>query len=129
MPQFDQFSFYNQISWFILFFFSFYFFISYYFLPKICSNIKLRKKKIILDNNKKIQINFEKNNIIFFMNNFYKNFCLNFELFFSRKLLIYKSIEILKVQNQSIINLNFKNQINNFLNKKFLFFKKILINI
>ena len=56
MPQFDQFSFFNQVSWFLLFFFNFYFFITYFFLPKICYNLKFRKKKIIFDIKKKIKL-------------------------------------------------------------------------
>ena len=63
MPQFDQFSFFNQVSWFLFLFFNFYFFITYFFLPKICYNLKFRKKKILFDITKKNKINFEKNNI------------------------------------------------------------------
>lgn len=129
MPQFDQFTFFNQVSWFLLFFFNFYFFISYFFLPKICYNLKFRKKKIIINNQKRNQIYFEKNNIVFFFNNLYKNFCLNFELFFFKKLSIYKLNENHKIEKKPLIHLFLKKNINIFFNQKFLLFKKIFINI
>ena len=129
MPQFDQFSFFNQVSWFLFFFLNFYFFITYFFLPNICSNIKFRKKKIIVDNQKKNQINFEKNNIIFFFNNSYKIFCSNFESFLIKKLSIYKLNENNKIQEFPLINDLLKKKINFFLNQKFLLFKKVFINI
>jgi hypothetical protein len=129
MPQFDQFSFFNQVSWFLLFFFNFYFFITYFLLPKICYNLKFRKKKIIFDNKKKNQINFEKNNIIFFFNNSYKNFCSNFELFITKKLSIYKKNQDIKIQETPIFNILLKQKINNILNQKFLLLKKIFIII
>ena len=125
MPQFDQFSFLNQVSWFLFFFFNFYFFISYFFLPKICYNLKFRKKKLMFDNDKKKQINFEKNNIYFFFNDSYKIFCSNFELFIIKKKSIYKRSEKLKIQKMPIFNLLLKNKINFFLNQRFLLFKKI----
>nr|YP_010395026.1 ATP synthase F0 subunit 8 [Phytopythium vexans]YP_010395066.1 ATP synthase F0 subunit 8 [Phytopythium vexans]DAZ89463.1 TPA_asm: ATP synthase F0 subunit 8 [Phytopythium vexans]DAZ89503.1 TPA_asm: ATP synthase F0 subunit 8 [Phytopythium vexans] len=129
MPQFDQFSFFNQVSWFLFLFLNFYFFITYFFLPKICYNIKFRKKKIIFDNKKKNQINFEKNNIIFFLNNSYKTFCFNFELFITKKLNIYKNNQDIKIKENPLLNNILKEKINVFLNQKFLFFKKIFINI
>jgi hypothetical protein len=129
MPQFDQFSFFNQVLWFFFFFFNFYFFITYFLLPKICYNIKFRKKKIIFDNNKKNQINFEKNNIIFFLNNSYKIFCSNFESFIIKKKNLYKKNESIKISKKPLLNNTLTNKINTFLNTKFLFFKKILINI
>nr|YP_010394805.1 ATP synthase F0 subunit 8 [Phytophthora versiformis]DAZ89242.1 TPA_asm: ATP synthase F0 subunit 8 [Phytophthora versiformis] len=129
MPQFDQFSFFNQVSWFLFFFFNFYFFFTYFFLPKICYNLKFRKKKIIFDNQKKNQINFEKNNIIFFFNNSYKTFCSNFELFITKKLSIYKKNQKIKIQETPIFNTLLKQKINIFLNQKFLLFKKVFITI
>jgi hypothetical protein len=129
MPQFDQFSFFNQVFWFFIFFFNFYFLITYFFLPNICYNIKFRKKKIISDNKKKIQINLEKNNIIIFFNNSYNNFCLNFETFINIKKNNYKQNEISLIQHKPILNLILINKINIFLNQKFLLLKKILINI
>ena len=129
MPQFDQFSFLNLVSWFIFFFLNFYFLITYFFLPKISYNLKFRKKKIIINNKKKNQINFEKNNIIFFFNNSYKIFCSNFETFLLKKLSIYKFKENNKIEEESLINNLLKKKINIFLNQKFLLFKKIFINI
>lgn len=129
MPQFDQFSFFNQVSWFLFFFLNFYFFITYFFLPKICYNLKFRKKKIIANNQKKNQINFEKNNIIFFFNNSYKTFCSNFELFLVKKLSIYKFNENNKIQEVPLVNDLLKKKINFFLNQKFLLFKKVFVNI
>ena len=123
MPQFDQFSFFNQVSWFLFYFFNFYFLITYFFLPKICSNLKFRKKKIIFNIKKKNQINFEKNNIIFFFNNSYKNFCDNFELFFFKKLSIYKKNEKFKIEKNPIFNILLQKKIYFFLNQKFLIFK------
>ena len=129
MPQFDQFSFFNQVSCFLFFFLNFYFFITYFFLPKICYNLKFRKKKIIFDNKKKSQINFEKNNIIFFLNNSYKTFCSNFELFITKKLSVYKENQNVKIQKTPLLNNILKKKINFFLNQKFLLFKKVFINI
>ena len=129
MPQFDQFSFFNQVLWFFFFFINFYFFITYFFLPKICYNIKFRKKKIVFDNKKKNQINFEKNNIIFYINDSYKTFCSNFELFITKKLSIYKENQNLKIQQLPLLNNISKEKINFFLNQKFLLFKKIFINV
>jgi hypothetical protein len=60
MPQFDQFSFFNQVSWFLFFFINFYFFITYFFLPQIAHNIKFRKKKIVFDNKKKLKLTLKK---------------------------------------------------------------------
>jgi hypothetical protein len=104
MPQFDQFSFLNQVSWFLFFFLNFYFFITYFFLPKICYNLKFRKKKIIINNDKQNQINFEKNNIIFFFNNSYKNFCSSFESFLIKKKIIYKINEENLIQQKPLID-------------------------
>jgi hypothetical protein len=128
MPQFDQFSFFNQVSWFLFFFINFYFFITYFFLPKISYNLKFRKKKIIFDNKKKAQIHFEKNNIIFFLNHSYQIFCSNFESFIIKKISIYKQNEKTQTEQQPIINSILKSKIHGFLNQKFLLFKKVLIN-
>jgi hypothetical protein len=129
MPQFDQFSFFNQVSYFIFFFLTFYFFITYFFLPKISSNLKFRKKKIITNNQKRNQINFEKNNIISFFNNSYKTFCFNFESFIVKKSYIYRLNENTTIVESPLVNTLLKKQINFFLNQKFLLFKKIFINI
>lgn len=129
MPQFDQFSFFNQVSYFFFFFLNFYFFITYFFLPNVCSNLKFRKKKIIIDNQKRNQINFEKNNIISFFNNSYKIFCLNFESFLIKKAFIYRLNEANKINKIPLINDLLKKKINFFLNQKFLLFKKVFVNI
>ncbi len=129
MPQFDQFSFFNKVSWFLFFFLNFYFFITYFFLPKVCYNLKFRKKKIIVNNKKKNQINFEKNNIIFFLNNSYKTFCSNFELFINKKISIYQNNQNIKIKENPLLNNILKEKINVFLNQKFLLFKKVFINI
>ncbi len=129
MPQFDQFSFFNQVSWFLFLFLNFYFFITYFFLPKIFYNIKFKKKKIVFDNKKKNQINFEKNNIIFFLNNSYKTFCSNFELFINKKISIYQNNQNIKIKENPLLNNILKEKINVFLNQKFLLFKKVFINI
>nr|YP_009547915.1 ATP synthase F0 subunit 8 [Bremia lactucae]AZL92967.1 ATP synthase F0 subunit 8 [Bremia lactucae] len=129
MPQFDQFSFFNQVSWSLFFFFNFYFFVTYFFLPKICYNLKFRKKKIVFDNQKKNQINFEKNDIIIFFNNSYKIFCSNFELFFNKKLSIYNVNQKKEVHKSPILNNLSKNKINIFLIQKFLLFKNFFVTI
>jgi len=128
MPQFDQFSFFNQVSWFLFFFINFYFFITYFFFLKILYNINFLKKKIIFNNKKKSQINFKKNNIIFFLNHSYKTFCSNFESFIIKKISIYKQNEFVQTQQQPLFNTLLKTKINTFLNQKFLLFKKVLIN-
>ncbi len=45
MPQFDVFSFYNQVTFFLLFFFLIYFSYTYYILPSIITGMKFRKKR------------------------------------------------------------------------------------
>jgi hypothetical protein len=122
MPQFDQFSFFIQVFWFIFIFFIFYFLFTYFFLPKICYNIKFRKKKLIFKNKKKNQVNFEKFNIKLFFNKFYKKFFFFFELLLLKKILIYNFNNNLKIYNNF-----FENKIKLILNKKFLFLKKIFI--
>src|SRR5688500_7500973 len=129
MPQFDQFSFFNQVSWFLFFFLNFYFFIIYFFFLKIFYNFKFIKKKIIFNNKKKNKIYFYKNNIIFFLNYYNKIFCSKFELFIIKKLSIYKENQKVKIQQTSLLNNILKKKINFFLNQKFLLFKKVFINI
>nr|YP_010616482.1 ATP synthase F0 subunit 8 [Peronosclerospora sorghi]WAU47956.1 ATP synthase F0 subunit 8 [Peronosclerospora sorghi] len=127
MPQFDQFSFLDQISWFFFFFFFFYFFLTYFFLPQICYNLKFRKKKIIFDQKKQKQIIFEKRNIYFFFNNSYEIYCSLLEDFFLKKISIYNKKEKNKIQKIPMINFFFKKKISFFLNQKFLLFKKNFI--
>ena len=127
MPQFDQFSFFNQVSWFFFFFLIFYFCTTYFFLPKICYSIKFRKKKILNNKKKNKQINFEKINIIFFFNNFYKNFSLNFNNFLLKKKTIYKFNQKKNINKKFLINLLLTQKINFILNKNFISLKKIFI--
>jgi len=46
MPQFDQSSFLNQITWLTIMFTGFYLFVTYILIPRLSTNIKFRKKKI-----------------------------------------------------------------------------------
>lgn len=109
MPQFDQFSFFNQVSYFIIFFLSFYFLITYYFLPKICYSIKFRRKKINFDKIKSSQILFEKNNSFIFFNQSYKKFSNKFEQFFFKKSSIYTISQVESIEQFPLINDFFKN--------------------
>lgn len=128
MPQFDHFSFFNQVSYFIIFFLSFYFLITYYFLPKICYSIKFRKKKIDFDKKKTNQILFEKNNSFLFFNQSYKEFSNQFEQFLFKKVVIYTQTQVEKIEKLPIVNNLFKQKINLFLNQKFLILKKIFFS-
>lgn len=125
MPQFDQFSFFTQVSWFLCLFFLFYFFITYFYLPKICYNIKFRKKKILFNEEKTNQIIFEKLNIIYFFNNINKKFFNTFDLFLNKKSLIYLFNK--KVYNNFLLEDFLKKNIELILNRNFLFIKKIFI--
>ena len=127
MPQFDQFSFFNQVSWFLFFFFNFYFFITSFFLPQLCYNLKFRKKKIFFDLQKNQHINFERLNIYFFLNKSYTIFCSNFEFFISNNKVVYKQQEKIKLKKRPLFKNCFQKHINSFLLQKFVFFKKIFI--
>lgn len=50
MPQFDKFTFFNQIFWLILIFSGFYFTLLKNYLPKIGSVLKARNKKLLRSN-------------------------------------------------------------------------------
>lgn len=129
MPQFDQFSFLNQVSWFLFFFFNFYFFISYFFLPKISHNIKFRKKTITLNVNKKIMLNLEKKNKNLFINNLYKNYYNQFEFFIKKNMFIYNINQNKFLLENPLINQQYIQKMNHFLNTKFILSKKFLFNI
>ena len=129
MPQFDQFSFFNQVLWFFFLFFTFYFLISYYFLPTICYNLKFRKKKINFNNKIRNQINFENQNLFFFFNNLNKDFYLKYEHFIKKKQNIYFLIQKQNLFTNLLINNLFINKITTILNKKYLLSKKIIFNI
>jgi hypothetical protein len=125
MPQFDQFSFFTQVSWFLCLFFLFYFLITYFYLPKICYNIKFRKKKILFNKEKTNQIIFEKLNIIYFFNNINKKFFNTFDLFLNQKSLIYLFNK--KIYNNFLLEDFLKKNIELILNRNFLFIKKFFI--
>lgn len=129
MPQFDQFSFFNQVSWFIFFFLNFYFLISYFFLPKICYNIKFRKKKIISNINKRIPLNLEKKNKIYYLNNLYQNLYVNFEFFIKKNIFIYKINQFQYLLENSLTNNKYNQYLFLLLNNKFILSKKILLKI
>ena len=129
MPQFDKFSFFNQVFFVLFFFFTFYFFISYYFLPNLTYGIKFRKKKIIYNNKNKNILNFEYQNILIVINNLYKDFYLNFEYFIKKKNNIYIIKEEKKIKNKFLINSKFIKKFNSFLNKNFFIFKKLFLSV
>ena len=124
MPQFDQFSFFNQITWFLFFFFTFYFLITYFFLPKISYYLKFQKKKIKLNQQKKINFFFERNNLsllFYFLN---KNFYLNFKIFINQNKNSYLKNKVIKEKTflQTIIKI----KMNHLLFLKSLFIKNFL---
>jgi hypothetical protein len=125
MPQFDQFSFLTQISWFLLLFFIFYFLFIYFYLPNICYNIKFRKKKIKINKKKQQQILFEKINMIILKDNINKNFFLNFYKILNGKKNIY--IFNKNKDKKNIFEKILKNNIELLLNMNFLICKKFFI--
>lgn len=126
MPQFDQFSFLNQIFWFFSFFFLFYFIITYFCLTNICYNIKFRKKKLYFNLNENNKITFEKNKLFFFFNNLYKKIYFNFEFFFDEKKKKHFKFYNLKNENLIISN-DLKKKLNFFLNMNLISKNKLLI--
>jgi hypothetical protein len=126
MPQFDQFSFFNQVSFFLFFFFNFYFFISYYFLPKISSNIKLRKKYINSKINEKALLNLEIKNKQFFYINLFNNFNDYYKNILNENIINYNINKNEYLLKNSLINLLYIEKIKNLFNKKFILSKKYL---
>jgi hypothetical protein len=126
MPQFDQFSFFNQVAFFLFFFFNFYFFISYYFLPKISSNIKLRKKYINSKINEKILLNLEIKNKQFFYINLFNNFSDYYKNILNKNIINYNINKNEYLLKNSLINLLYIEKIKNLFNKKFILSKKYL---
>jgi len=59
MPQFDKITFFNQIFWLLLLFFSFYIILLKTFLPKISSSLKARSKKLLKSNSLANDLNTE----------------------------------------------------------------------
>ena len=55
MPQFDIITFLNQISWLSVFFFGTYFLMLKYFFPEMARLLKIREKKIVLNNKNFLQ--------------------------------------------------------------------------
>ena len=105
MPQFDQFSFLNQVFWALLIFSGFYFFVSYFLLPKIGKILKFRLKKVRFD--KIINNNLTLEQFQFFkqLNDSYITLLGEIESNFLNKKKLYlnsfnaSSIEILKSQS------------------------------
>jgi F0F1-type ATP synthase membrane subunit b/b' len=129
MPQFDQFSFFNQVIFSLFFFFNFYFFITYYFLPKIAFNIKFRNKFIISKINKKNLLNLEIKNKKLLYTDLLKNFNNYYELAINENIYNYNNYKNEYLLKNSLIKLIYIEKIRNLFNKKFIIFKKYLINI
>ena len=126
MPQFDQFSFLNQVFFFLFFFFNFYFLISYYFLPQIAYSIKFRKKKAI--NNNSTHTILEKNLTLYILPKMYKEFSTYFlDTFQERKVNYNQKQNQFLIVNPFIVQ-KYSQQINNIFNSKFLLSKKYLFN-
>jgi F0F1-type ATP synthase membrane subunit b/b' len=82
MPQLDKVTFFSQLFWLFLFFLSFYGITASVILPKIAKIIKIRKKKIVFNNNKTAILKYEEELVKFF----YENHLMN-TLTASRKIL------------------------------------------
>nr|YP_009327220.1 ATP synthase F0 subunit 8 [Aphanomyces astaci]AOQ30627.1 ATP synthase F0 subunit 8 [Aphanomyces astaci] len=129
MPQFDQFSFFNQVSFALFFFFNFYFFITYYFLPKIAFNIKFRKKFIIFKINKKNILNIEIKNKKLSYTDLLKDFSNYYELAINENIYNYNNYKNEYLLKNSLIKLIYIEKIRNLFSKKFIISKKYLLNI
>jgi hypothetical protein len=118
MPQFDQFTFLNQIFWLFFFFFSFYLIIVYFFLPKILSILKFRKK-ILQQKLNQNSYQFLQNKL---NNQFFNNiYLLTYTLIFNLKNQ-YNTDLLKKIENINLFsNLNYNSNI-----FKILILKKIL---
>lgn len=113
MPQFDKFSFFNQLFWLFVTFFFFYLIFIYYFLPYLIKTLKYRKKILVakLENKKTYEILFNIKT---------KQYDYNY-LYASNLLLLQQQT------NCSVFQINMQS-INLFPKKLFLFnFKKILM--
>jgi len=71
MPQFDKITFFSQIFWLIILFFSFYVLIVHLFVPKLATVLKTRKKKlgggtngVSFLNNEQLNVTTEKNMLV-----------------------------------------------------------------
>ena len=114
MPQFDQLSFLNQVSFILFIFINFYFFITYYFLPKISKNLKIRQKKIKINKYYNSKINFEKINENLKLILLYKKIYSNLNFFLQN---IKKNINFKTLKNELLLN--------NSINKKIISFFSI----
>jgi len=77
MPQFDKITFFTQIFWLTIIFFSFYFFTLKVFLPKIATVLKTRKKKILIGSSGLLNLNKEQVSVESSRNNLLQEFSEN----------------------------------------------------
>lgn len=128
MPQFDQSSFLNQITWVTIMFTGFYLFATYVLIPNLSANIKFRKKKLETHGN----LNEEKLKEIFFQNSIYnafKRFSYNATIKHLKKI---DSVNANTLNNFKTILLKkpaFNNSIITFVTKKFCFPKKYKLSV
>lgn len=118
MPQFDQFSFFNQVYWFLFIFFNFYFFVTYFFLPRIVSQMKLRKKKIQQNYNYNNLIFFEKNNKQLQLSQYYFSLYQQLNTHLNDVNTFFNLNQKLLNAKENIMSEPFLNKINTILNKK-----------
>ena len=122
MPQFDNFSFFSQIFWTLLFFLLFYLVLNYYLLPAIAISLKVRKRFITIENSvSTIEDTTMKSALIKLESFFSKSYFVNNKDFFASKLTNLKSKE---TSNLSIIFI--KGKATNFLKANF---SKTIIDI
>ena len=121
MPQFDQFSFLNQVFWILVVFSNFYFFVSYFLLPKISKIIKYRLKKVKFDEIINNNLSLEKFQLLEQLNTTYNKIFQVFELNFIEKK--EKYLIKFKLYNKDILNkLSFIKNIHKFNTTTALFF-------
>lgn len=97
MPQFDKITFLNQLFWLAVFFTILFFFCNNFFLPKLCSVLKGRHKKLQKKNDFLVLYNEELNKISENANFIFDNMLFSFKNF------VFSSTEkiTLRVDNQS----------------------------
>ncbi len=128
MPQFDQSSFLNQITWLTIMFTGFYLFVTYILIPRLSTNIKFRKKKIDTHAN----LNEDKLNEIYFQKAVFNAFT-RFSFRISSKYI--KKIDNINTDTLSNFKTTllkkpaFNNSIITFVTKKFCFPKKFNLDI
>ncbi len=126
MPQFDQSSFFNQVTWFLSFFYISYFLITYFFLPKISHDLKFRKKKVIIDEKTNFSFYSEKKFLLFFLSYLHKHFYLTCAFTIDQIKNSYIKTENRKIQKQPFLNIHFKKKITYLLNQNYLFLTKCI---